>query len=125
MNAKEFQEWWNKREAARDSKFGAIPTETADGAKFQSELEATYYNRALVLKAAGEIALIERSVRFEITVNGYFVCEYVLDFRITYSDGRVECVDVKSKPTLTPIYRLKKKLVFACHGIELVEWYGK
>lgn len=125
MNAAEFQEWWKKREAAKDSKYGAIPTQTADGSKFKSELEATYYNRALVLQQAGEILLIEQVVRFELVVNGYFVCEYELDFRITYADGRVEHVDVKSKPTVTPLYRLKKKLMFACHGITLVEWYGK
>jgi len=29
--------------------------------------------------------------------------------------------DVKSEPTKTPIYRLKKKLLLACYGIQITE----
>jgi hypothetical protein len=36
-------------------------------------------------------------------------------------NGRRVVEDCKSKPTMTPVYRLKKKLVAALHGIEIHE----
>jgi hypothetical protein len=120
MNAQEFREFLAKREAGKTSKYKGIPTETADGQKFQSHHEAKYYNRLLVLKRAGEIVDFERQVRYEIIVNGLFVCEYVLDFKVIFLD-HVEHIDTKSEGTLTPIYRLKKKLMKACHDIDLIE----
>lgn len=121
MSAKQYQEWAQKKEAAKTSRYKGIPTQTADGQKFRSHVEAHYYNRCLILQKTGEIVLIEREVRYELVVNGVFVCTYFLDFRITYKDDRVEHVDTKSEATLTPIYRIKKQLMLACHGIELIE----
>lgn len=123
MTAAEFQAYHKKQEKARESRYGAIPTQTSDGKKFDSHVEAMYYNRCLVLEKAGEIAKIELKVRFEFWVNGVLITTYELDFRITYPDGRVEHVDTKSKPTLTPLYKIKKALMLAVHGIELKEVY--
>lgn len=124
MSAAEFQEFLRKREAGKNSKYKGIPTETRDGQKFQSHHEANYYNTLLLRKAAREVVDFERQVRFEIVVNGVFICEYYLDFRVVFPDGHVEHVDTKSEATLTPVYRLKKKLMLAVHGIELIEVYA-
>lgn len=120
---KQWQEYQQKQNRARNSKFGGIPTQTSDGRKFDSHVEAAYYNRCLILKQAGEILHIELKVMYELTVNGYFICNYELDFRVTYADGRIEYVDTKSKETLTPLYKMKKALMKAIHGIDLIEVY--
>jgi hypothetical protein len=123
MNAQEFRDYWDRREKAKESKYKAIPTETADGQKFRSHLEATYYNRVKLLHGQGDITKFEREVRFELIVNGVFVCAYVCDFIITWKDGTVEHIDCKSQATMTPVYRIKKMLMKACHGIDLKEIY--
>lgn len=121
MNPAEFREFMAKRNQAAVSKFRAIPTETADGQKFKSELEANFYNRMWVLQRAGEVQTIEREVRYELVVNGVFVAAYLLDFRITYTGGRIRFIDCKSQPTKTPLYMMKKKLMLALYGIEIEE----
>lgn len=124
MNSEEFREYWKKREAAKDSKYKAIPTQTSDGQKFRSHLEATFYNRIKLLHQQGDVIKFDREVRFEIIVNGVFICAYLCDFVVHWKDGRVEHIDCKSQPTMTPVYSLKKKLMQAVHGIELVEVYN-
>lgn len=122
MNPQEFREFLAAREKGKISKYKGVPTETADGEKFQSHHEAKYYNRLLILKQAvnSDLVSFERQVRYEIIVNGFFICEYILDFKVNYLD-RVEHIDTKSEGTLTPIYRLKKKLMKACHDIDIIE----
>lgn len=121
MTSKEFKEFWDKQEKAKGSKYGAIPTETADGNRFDSKLEATYYNRMKLLLAAGELVKLERSVRYELIVNGVFITSYKADFVITWKDGREEVIDCKSQPTQTRDYKLRKKLMLAIHNIEIKE----
>lgn len=125
MTAAEYREFSKKREDARNSKYGGVPTQTADGEKFQSHHEANYYNTLLLRQRAGEVKEFEKQVRYEIVVNGVFICEYILDFRVTLADDTVEHIDTKSSGTMTPTYRLKKKLMFAVHGITLKEVFPK
>jgi Protein of unknown function (DUF1064) len=124
MSAAEFQEYLRKQEAGRNSKYGGIPTETRDGQKFQSHHEANYYNTLLLRKVAKEIVDFKRQVRFELIVNGVFICEYILDFEVLYPDGHVEHIDTKSTATLTPIYRLKKKLMKALYNIDIIDVFA-
>ncbi len=121
MSPAEFREFMAKKEAGKTSKYKAIPTETQDGQKFKSALEANYYKRCWALQQVGEVTKIEREVRYELVVNGHFVAAYMMDFRITYRDGRVDHIDCKSDATLTPLYRIKKQLMKAIHGIDLIE----
>jgi hypothetical protein len=121
MSLEDFRKYWKGQQNAKTSKYKGKPTETADGQKFQSHHEANYYTRLLMMQRSGEKFTFERQVRFEININGYMVCEYVADFVVKHPDGKVEVIDTKSEATLTPIYRLKKKLMLAVHGIEIVE----
>lgn len=121
MSPQEWKDYMAKRNAAQTSKFKAIPTETADGQKFKSILESAFYNRMWVLQKAGEVQLIEREIRYELVVNGVYINSYMMDFRITYTDGRIEYVDCKSTATKTPLYLMKKALMLALYGIELKE----
>lgn len=124
MNPEEFKAYWKKREAAKESKYKAIPTESSDGQKFRSHLEATYYNRLKLLQGQGDLIKFDREVRFEFVINGVFVCAYLCDFILYWKDGTVEYVDCKSQATITPVYRIKKQLMAACFGITLKEVYN-
>jgi hypothetical protein len=99
------------------NKYGARKTEV-DGITFDSAKEAKRYGELKLLERAGEIAELELQPKYDLTVKGQKVCTYKADFR--YFEHGCEVVeDVKGMRT--PVYRLKKKLMKACHGIEIRE----
>jgi hypothetical protein len=103
------------------NKYGAIPT-VVDGVRFASRAEASRYSELRLLEKAGQIVALTVQPRWPLTVNGYKVGTYVGDF--AYSDvvsGRFIVEDVKSPPTKTPSYRLKRKLMLALHGLDVTE----
>jgi hypothetical protein len=58
--------------------------------------------------------------RYDLKVNDVKVCAYLADFRYTDNETGEQVVeDVKGYRT--DVYRLKKKLMLACHGIEVEE----
>ncbi len=93
------------------------------GEKYDSKAEAGYAAELDMLKnarfEAQRVVLWERQVRYPLVVNDVKIAVYVLDFKVTYGDGRVEHVDVKGMRT--DVYKIKKKLMLACHGIEIIE----
>lgn len=97
---------------------------TYNGTTYDSKREAEY-RKDLDLLAGDTVPLpdrvisIEEQVRYVIKVNDVKICTYVLDFRVTYGDGRKEHVDVKGMKT--GVYKLKKKLMAAVHGIDIIE----
>lgn len=120
MSAAEFQKYHQKTIQARDSKYGSVPRKDANGTKFRSGVELRYNQKLELLQHIGEVVKIDREVPFSLIVNNVFICTYVLDFRVTYSDGRIEHIDTKSKPTLTPLFKAKQALMLACYGINVV-----
>ncbi len=92
-------------------------TETEHG-KFDSRKEAERYAELVLLERAGRIANLRRQVPFALVVGGVHVCDYVAD--ATYQEGeRLVVEDVKGMRT--PVYRLKKRLMLACHSIDIKE----
>jgi len=89
-----------------------------DGIVFDSQREAKRYGELKLLERAGEISGLQLQPRFPIVINGVKVCTYVADFQYRTPSGPVT-EDVKGMKT--PIYNLKKKLVKAVHGIEILE----
>ena len=88
---------------------------------FDSAKEAKRWGELQFMVKAGEIKNLERQVRFPIIVNGVKVCTYVADYVYDEMAGRV-VEDVKSEFTRKdPVYRLKNKLMKACHGIDIRE----
>jgi len=86
--------------------------------KFDSAKEAQRYAELVLLERAGAIAGLRRQVPFALVVNGIHVCDYICDY--TYLEGaRVVCEDAKGMRT--PVFILKKKLMLACHGLEVKE----
>lgn len=112
----------------RRSKYGAIRT-TIDGITFDSKAEARAYADLRLLEKAGKIRNLELQPRYPIVINGAKVCDYVADFKfeerfIAGNDfGRIgwRFVTLDVKGVKTPVYRLKKKLVHAVHGVEIRE----
>ena len=104
------------------NKYKARKTEI-DGILFDSKREAARYQELRLLVRAGLICELESQKKFDLIVNDQKVCSYYADFM--YYDKEKECwivEDVKGgKATQTPVYRLKKKLMKAVLGIEIVE----
>ena len=99
-------------------KFRSQPTEVG-GIKFPSKKEAKRWVELQDAEARGVISDLKRQVRFRLDVNGVLVCSYVADF--TYTNGAGQYVVEDSKGFLTPVYRLKRKMMKACHGITILE----
>lgn len=109
------------------SKYHAVPT-VIDNIRFASKAEARRYQQLRLLEKAGEIKGLEVQPKFKLLVpecgSGFDVQvgHYVADFRYRQGPKGVLVIeDVKSKPTKTAIYRLKKKMVEATHGIQITE----
>lgn len=107
-------------ETPRRHKYNAVATEV-DGILFPSKAEAARYSQLRLLEQDGQISGLELQPRYPLVVEGVKVGEYRGDFKYRDENGREVVEDVKSNPTKTAVYRLKKKLVKALHGIEIKE----
>lgn len=82
------------------------------GMKYDSKKEAGQAFNLEMLKKAKEIKDYESHKRYDFYgINGNKICSYIADFVITHNDGTIEIMDVKSKATVTPIFRLKWRLL--------------
>jgi hypothetical protein len=98
-------------------KYRAKPVEI-DGIRFDSTAEGARYCELRLAQKAGQIRHLVIHPRFKLTVNAIPVCVYVADF--SYLENGLRVVeDVKG--VKTPAYVIKKKLMRACHGIEIRE----
>jgi len=102
-------------------KYKSIKT-IVNGISFDSKKEAGYYGILRLKEKARLIQRFEMQVRYDLVVNGVNIGFYKADF-VTYKNGKpLEVIDVKSEMTKKlPIYRLKKKLLKAIYGIDIVE----
>ncbi len=99
------------------NKYHNIRTETEIG-MCASKAEAS---RAAVLERrfdAGEISNLCHQVPFRLEVNGVYICKYVADS--TYDEDGAHIVE-DCKGHKTAEYKLKKRLMLACHGITIRE----
>ena len=101
------------------SKYRNVPV-TLDGHRFASKAEARRYSELKLLSTAGIITELALQPRYPLVIEGQRIATYVGDFRYR-RDGRTIVEDVKSPASRTPVYRLKAKLLFALHGIAIVE----
>lgn len=101
----------------RATKYGNKRT-TVDNVRFDSQLEARRYAELKLLQAAGSITRLTIQPRFRLDVNGEHLCDYIADFSY-FSAGALVVEDAKG--VKTAVYRLKKKLMLAIHGIEIIE----
>lgn len=91
-----------------------------DGIAFASRREALRYSELKILERAGRIENLTLQPKFPCVVNGQTVYNYRADFRYYDSWAGVWIVE-DAKGFRTPVYRLVKKLVKACLGIDIQE----
>lgn len=95
---------------------------------FASKAEGDRYEQLKQLQADGFIENLVCQPSYRCTVNNALICVYRADFRYDVIDDRgnslrVVVEDVKGM--ITPVYRIKKKLVQACHNFTILEIAGK
>ena len=93
-----------------------------DGLTFDSNKECTRYMELKLLVKAGEIKELVVHPIYRLDVNDEHICKYIADFNYKDKNGRVVVEDVKSPVTKKlPTYRLKKKLLHAIYGLDILE----
>ena len=94
---------------------------TVQGIKFDSKWESERYLYIKSLERAGRVRNLELQVRFALEVNGQKICTYIADFRYEKenANGDWEKIVEDAKGVETPEFKLKKKLMKACLGIEI------
>ena len=135
----------NVQSAPRGNKFGAIPVNSGHD-HFDSTIEYTWVQRLLRWQEEGlitNVATDKNDLKYSLDVPNRFidgathVCMYEADARFTVvksfllqgmtgqfpmEPGMVVVIDVKNPKTAkTPQYLYKKRLMWACHGIKLIE----
>jgi Protein of unknown function (DUF1064) len=101
------------------SKYKAIPVEI-DGIRFASKAEGRRYVELKRLQAAGLIRGLALQTSFPFMIGDDLMFTYVSDF--FYEDvqtGKRIIEDVKG--VLTPVYKLKKKIIEKYYGMKITE----
>lgn len=102
----------------KKSKMGNIPI-VIDGILFQSTGEGNFYKELKLRLLAGDIKEFKRQVPFDLEVNGIKITRYVADFVTVNHAGNFEVIDFKGM--VTDVYRMKRQLMLAIHGIVIKE----
>jgi hypothetical protein len=125
MNPGEVREKVSRARRGTRNKYGAEAT-MIDGMRFDSKAEAKRYQQLVIMQRAGEISDLETQVAFDLipeqNVNGRKErpVRYLADFRYI-RDGKTITEDVKSAPTKTAEFIIKRKLMLWIHGVIIQE----
>ncbi len=95
------------------SKYGASKSQY-NGITYHSKKEAGYAAELDLRVISRDIKSWERQIKIDISVNGYHICNYYIDFVIIHNDCSVEYVEVKGFET--EVWRLKWKLFEALYS---------
>lgn len=90
-----------------------------NGISFHSKKEGLRYIELKQLLKSKKIFDLELQQKYDIIINNEKVCSYIADFKYKDKNGNTITEDVKGFKTA--IYRLKKKLMKAVLGIEILE----
>lgn len=93
-------------------KYKAVKT-VADGIRFDSKIEARYYEQLKLRQRAGEVVFFLRQVPLHLPGS----VRYVVDFQEFHSDGSVHFVDVKGMETTE--FKTKKRIVESIYPITI------
>lgn len=89
-----------------------------DGVWFDSVAESKYYAALKIREKAGEVFDVELQKPYALVVNGFLVATYKCDFEFFDAVTKTRrVIDVKG--VQTPVFKLKRKLMKACLGIEV------
>lgn len=104
------------------TKYGNKITQ-AGGKTFHSKLEADRYLELCIMAKAGKIKDLQCQVKYSLDVEGVHIANYFADFTYTTEHGASVVEDTKSPATVTDTYRMKERLMLACHGIKVERVY--
>ena len=103
----------------RGNKYGAVKT-IFNGRMYDSKGEGRRAADLETLERAGEIRNLRKQVTYDLMVNGITVARYKADF--VYEEklnGKWFDVTEDFKGLMTDVFRIKRKLMKACHGIDI------
>lgn len=107
------------KSSKRRHKYAAKRT-VVDDISFASKAEAKRYTELKLLERAGKITDLKLQQPIICIVNGMQVTKYVSDFSY-YCRERKDIIWEDVKGFRTDVYKLKRKLVKACTGIDITE----
>jgi len=98
----------------KQNRYGNVAQSTVyNGVSYHSKKEAAYAAELDLLVRAKEIKSWDRQVRISLDVNGFHICNYIIDFVVHHNDGTEEYVEVKGFQT--EVWRLKWRLFEALY----------
>lgn len=112
------EEFKNITSHKRKSKYRNEKTEY-NGVLYDSKKEAKYAQDLDLLVKGKQVEKWERQTPFTCVVNKKKICTYYADFKVWYTNGTIEVIDVKG--VKTDVYKIKKKLVEALFNIKIIE----
>lgn len=89
-------------------KWGVAKKQEYNGYRYMSGFEANYAAELDLRVKAKDIAGWKRQVRIPLNVNGYHICDYIIDFVVEHNDETVEYVECKGWQS--EVWKLKWKL---------------
>lgn len=92
------------------------------GARFDSTGEFKRWCDLRMMERGSLIKNLRRQVTYELIVSGVLICKYRADYAYderVITDWVPVVEDFKSPATMSPIFAIKRKLMKACHGIEV------
>lgn len=103
------------------SKYHSVKEEV-DGIVFHSKKEASRYRQLKLMERAKAIQDLKLQVAFPLIKKSEHGREikYIADF-VYYDNGHLVVEDVKSRATVTPVYKLKRRLMQEMYGITIKE----
>lgn len=103
------------------NKYSAVTCE-ADGYRFDSQAERRRYFVLKVRQERGEISGLHVHPSWPLEINGVKLGRYSADYVYWDNERAMSVVeDVKSRPTRTRDYVLRRKLMLALHGVTVEE----
>jgi hypothetical protein len=112
---------YRAHQARSRSKYSNV-ADVEDGITFDSKREANCYRQLRDDEDRGRIRNLKLQYVFPIVIDGVRVCDYVADFVFEEKRGDAwRRVVADAKGHKTEVYRLKKKLMRAVHGITVRE----
>jgi len=102
--------WYQRKQ---ENKYHSKRTEYG-GEIFHSKKEANFAWELDMRKKARDIKDVKRQVKIPLDVNGYHICNYIIDFVVIENDGTETWTECKGFETET--WRLKWKLTEAVYA---------
>jgi hypothetical protein len=109
---------WRRQLKTKVNKYGNERHNEIYGHKFDSKKEMNRYRQLKILEDAKVIHGLKVHLMYPLIVNGCKIADYEADF-VYYEQGMLVVEDVKGFKT--PVYGIKKKLMFALFDIIIKE----